>query len=116
MLSGRCKMTKFHKKLWSGLVIMALLSPLGVFLPSWFRAEDAWGEWSSEQLKEMLGFTPVGLEELADLWKAPIADYNPGGDGASIWIQAVWYVFSAIIGTIIVSCVVYALSRFVGRK
>jgi hypothetical protein len=35
-------MTKFQKKLWIGLAIMALLTPLGIYLPKKFNAGDAW--------------------------------------------------------------------------
>jgi len=104
-------MSAFQKKLWAGLIIMALLSPLGIFLPQYFGAEDAWGEWSAEKLKEMIGFVPAGLEKLADLWKAPVADYNPGGEEAPIWIQALWYIFSGILGTGIVGGVMYMIAR-----
>jgi hypothetical protein len=109
-------MTAFQKKLWAGLVVMGLLSPLGVFLPYYFGAEDAWGEWSAEKLREMIGYVPAGLEKLAYLWKAPIADYNPGGEGASIWIQALWYIFSGMFGVIIAGCVAYMLARVVRRN
>jgi hypothetical protein len=109
-------MTTFQKKLWTGLVVMALLSPLGIFMPQYFMAEGAWGEWSSEKLKEMLGFVPAGLEKLADLWKAPIAGYNLGGEDASIWTQAVSYIVSGILGILIVGCIAYALARIIKRN
>jgi hypothetical protein len=104
-------MTSFQKRIWTGLVVMALLSPLGIFLPYYFGAGDAWGEWSAEKLREALGYAPAGLEKLADLWKAPVSDYNPGGEAAPIWIQALWYVFSGALGISIVVCAAYLLAR-----
>ncbi|KAF0181017.1 MAG: cobalamin biosynthesis protein [Nitrospirae bacterium] len=115
MPAGRCDMTVFQKKLWTGLVVMALLSPIGIFLPNFFNAEDAWGEWSAEKLKELIGYVPAGLEKLADLWKAPIPDYNPGGEGASMAAQAVWYVVSGLIGILLVAGAVYLLARLLQR-
>ena len=109
-------MTKFQKKLWIGLVVMALLSPIGIFLPQFFMAEGAWGDWSSEKLKEMMGFVPAGLERLADLWKAPIAGYNLGGEGASVWVQGLWYIVSGLIGILIVGCIAYFLARIINRN
>jgi cobalt/nickel transport protein len=116
MPSTRYKMTTFQKKLWIGLLVMAILSPLGIFLPHFFGAEGAWGEWSSEKLGEMIGFVPAGLEKLADIWEAPISGYNLGGDGASIWIRAAWYIISGIIGILIVGCIAYALARVLRRN
>jgi|WetSurMetagenome_2_1015567.scaffolds.fasta_scaffold00020_4 cobalt/nickel transport protein len=116
MLSARCKMTTFQKKLWAGLVVMALLSPLGILLPSYFDAEDAWGEWSGEKLNEMLGYIPAGFEEFADIWKAPIPDYNLAGEGASLWIQAGSYIFSGALGILLAFCFVYALARIIRRN
>jgi hypothetical protein len=61
----------------------------------------------------MIGFVPAGLERLADLWKAPIAGYNLGGEGASIWAQALFYIVSGILGILIVGCIVYILARVI---
>ncbi|HSW62065.1 MAG TPA: PDGLE domain-containing protein [Dissulfurispiraceae bacterium] len=104
-------MTAFQKKLWTGLVVMALLSPIGIFLPKFFGAEDAWGEWSAAKLKELIGYIPAGLEKLAALWKAPIPDYNPGGEDAALGIQVVWYVVSGLLGILLVAGVVYLLAK-----
>lgn len=109
-------MTRFQKKLWIGLVIMALLSPLGILLPEEFNAGDAWGEWGTDTLKELLGYVPEGLEKLADLWKAPIADYNFGGEDSPLAIQIVSYVISGILGIAITGGVIYLISRILIRK
>lgn len=108
-------MKPFQKRLWLGLGVMALLSPLGVVLPKLLNAEDAWGEWSSEKLREMVGYLPGGLGKLADLWKAPIADYNPAGDGASLGVQILWYIVSGLIGILLVAGTVYLLGRLLRR-
>lgn len=108
-------MKPFQKKLWIGLLVMAVLSPLGVVLPKLFNAEDAWGEWSAEKLRELVGYLPAGFEKLADLWKAPMADYNPAGDDASLGIQILWYVFSGLLGILLVAGTVYLLGRVLGR-
>ncbi len=115
MPAGRCDVTPFQKKLWTGLVVMALLSPIGIFLPKYFDAEDAWGEWSAEKLQELIGYIPAGLGKLADLWKAPMPDYNPAGDGAVLGIQAVWYVVSGLLGILLVAGAMYLLARLLRR-
>ncbi|NWF91854.1 MAG: cobalamin biosynthesis protein [Syntrophaceae bacterium] len=108
-------MTTFQKKLWTGLLIMALLTPLGILLPEKFGAEEAWGEWGKEKLQKLLGYVPEGLRKLADLWRAPIPDYNFGGEGASMAIQIISYIVSGLLGIAICAFVVYMLSRFMAR-
>lgn len=106
-------MTRFQKKLWIGLIIMALLSPLGILLPEKFNAGDAWGEWGTETLEKLLGYVPEGLKKLSDLWKAPIPDYNLGGESSPFIIQVVSYIISGILGIAIVGVVVYVISKIV---
>jgi cobalt/nickel transport protein len=108
-------MTPFQKKLWIGLLVMALLTPLGILLPEKFRAEGAWGEWSAEQLEKLLGYVPGGMKKLADLWKAPIADYNFGGEGASMTVQAVSYIASGLFGILACALVVFLVTRYITK-
>ena len=108
-------MIRFQKKLWIGLLIMALLTPLGILVPETFKAGDAWGEWGIEKLQKLLGYVPEGLRKLADFWKAPIPDYNFGGEGASMTLQVVSYIDSGLLGIGICAFVVYVVSRFIAR-
>jgi cobalt/nickel transport protein len=108
-------MTTFQKKLWIGLLIMALLTPLGILLPDKFKSEEAWGEWGPEKLEKLLGYVPEGLKRLADLWKAPIPDYSFAGEGASMTLQGVSYIVSAFLGIGICGFAVYIVSRFMAR-
>jgi len=109
-------MTGFQKRLWIGLIIMALLSPLGIILPEKFNSGDAWGEWGTDTLEKLLGYVPEGLRKLADLWKAPIPDYNPGGESSPLIVQIVSYVVSGILGIAVVSGVIYLISKFLIKK
>jgi cobalt/nickel transport protein len=108
-------MTTFQKKLWIGLLIMTLLTPLGILLPEKFKAEEAWGEWGIDKLEKLLGYVPEGLKELADLWKAPIPDYNFGGEGASMTLQVFSYIISGLLGIGICAFIVYMVSRFIAK-
>jgi cobalt/nickel transport protein len=108
-------MTAFQKKLWIGLLVMALLTPLGILLPERFKAEGAWGEWSAKEIEKLVGYVPEGLKRLADLWKAPVADYNFGGEGASTTFQMVSYIISGLLGIAVCAFVVYVISRFITR-
>jgi cobalt/nickel transport protein len=108
-------MKTHRKKLWIGLVILALLSPLGVILPERFRAGGAWGEWKPEELERLAGYIPGGLKRLAGLWKAPFPDYG-GSAGASATVQTLSYIASAFIGILAVAAVIYLIAKVVMRN
>ncbi|HVP78049.1 MAG TPA: PDGLE domain-containing protein [Thermodesulfobacteriota bacterium] len=108
-------MTRFQKKLWIGLLIMTLLTPLGILLPQKFKAEGAWGEWGTDKLEKLLGHVPEGLKRWAGLWKSPIPDYNFGGEGASMTLQVFSYIVSGLLGIGICAFVAYMISRFMAR-
>jgi cobalt/nickel transport protein len=105
-------MTRFQKKLWIGLAIMALLTPLGIYLPEKFKAGDAWGEWGTDKIRELLGYVPAGLNKLADFWKAPVPDYNFGGENAAMSMQVISYIISGIIGIAVAGIVIYVITKF----
>ncbi len=109
-------MTKSQKKLWIGLLILTLLTPLGIILPEKFKAGGAWGEWGPEELKKLIGYMPEGLKRLSDLWKAPVPDYNFGGEGASLTSQVISYIVSGLIGILAVGIVIYLISKVVVRN
>ncbi len=108
-------MTTFQKKLWIGLLLMALLTPLGILLPERFNAEGAWGEWGIDKLEKLLGFVPEGLKKLADIWKAPILDYNFGGEGASNTVQVISYIASGFLGIGVCILIMLIISRFIAK-
>jgi hypothetical protein len=110
------EMTKTQKRLWTGLVIMVLLSPLGILLPALFHSGDAWGEWGPGMLEKLLGFLPEGLKKYADIWKAPVTDYNLGGEDASMTVQFISYIASGILGIALVALAIYVITRFVVKN
>ena len=110
------KVTKTQKKLWIGLVIMALISPLGIILPELFNSGDAWGEWGTDTLEKLLGYVPDGLKKYAEFWKAPVADYNLGGEESSMAVKVISYMASGVIGILAVFFVIYLISKVVMRN
>ena len=108
-------MTRFQKKLWIGLFVIALLTPLGILLPEKFNAEDAWGEWGIDRLEKLLGYVPEGLKKLTDLWRAPVPDYNFGGEGSSKTVQVFSYIASGFLGIGACALVVFIISRLIVR-
>jgi len=90
---------KITTKLWIGLGVLILLSPLGLLLPAHFKAGAAWGEWGIEEIKELAGYVPKGLEKLAPLWNAPLPDYAlKGWEGKGLSHLSLAYVISAVVG------------------
>jgi hypothetical protein len=109
-------MTKSQRKLWIGLFVMALLTPLGIIVPKIFNAGSAWGEWGVAKLEQLLGYAPQGLKRLSDIWKAPIPNYNLGGSDASMTVQLLSYLASGLLGILAVGLVVFVITRFVGKN
>lgn len=104
-------MTKNQKRLWTGLLIMVVLSPLGILLPDWLSSGDAWGEWSADILEKLLGFVPEGLKKYADFWNAPVPDYNFGGEQAPMAVQVVSYIASGVLGILMVLLLIYVIRK-----
>jgi cobalt/nickel transport protein len=109
-------MTGSQKRLWIGLLVLALLTPLGIILPERFRAGGAWGEWKPGELEKLVGYMPEGLKRLAGLWKAPVRDYAFGGEGASMAVQIMSYVASGLIGILAIGLVIYLIARIIVKN
>ena len=106
-------MPKLQIKLWVGLLVMALLTPLGLWLPDKFKAGEAWGEWGTDSLARLIGYVPQGLQRMSELWKAPLPDYSVGGEQSSLTLQLLSYWISGIVGILIVGAGIYVLSRLI---
>jgi hypothetical protein len=98
-------------KLWAGLGILILLSPLGLLLPEHFKAQEAWGEWGTDRIKEMVGYIPRGLEKFSGLWQPPIPDYGQEQGGSVLG-----YMLSALFGIIIVVAIIFLFAKFLSKK
>lgn len=109
-------MTPCQKRFLVFLFVLALMSPLGIILPEMFKAEDAWGEWGLEKIKDMIGFIPEGMKNLADAWEAPFPDYNFGQEEASLTVRVGFYILSAIMGTVLVVGAILVLTKINKKK
>ena len=102
-----------YRRLWIALAILALLSPLGLILPRIMNAGAAWGEWGVDEIKQMIGYAPRGMERTADLWRAPLSDYAlPGQENALLSHLSLSYVLSAFLGISVCGGGGYLLSRW----
>jgi cobalt/nickel transport protein len=104
------------KKLWIGVGVLALLSPLGIIIPKWFGSEGAWGEWSIGKIEKVAGFVPEGLKRVAGIWKAPLHDYGLSAGNRGLAVESIGYVISAVIGIALVASIMYIITKLLGRK
>jgi cobalt/nickel transport protein len=109
-------MSSFQKKLLIALVVLAVISPIGIYLPTAFNAEDAWGEWSSETVEKLVGYVPEKMKEVAELWSAPIPDYNLGDEKSSFMVQAGSYILSGAIGIALCGLILFGISKMLVKK
>ncbi len=105
------------RRLWIVVLVLAALTPLGLWLPERVGAGDAWGEWGAEDLGDRVGFVPRGLAGIADLWRAPLPDYSPAGwDDKPFAAQGVAYVLSALVGVVVTALAIWLLGRWLAAK
>ncbi|HBW46985.1 TPA: cobalamin biosynthesis protein [bacterium] len=105
------------KKLWIGIGVLILLSPIGLILPDWFKAGAAWGEWGAEEMQELVGYIPQGLEKLSSLWNAPLPDYAfQGWEERGLAHLSIAYIFSAVVGIAVTVGIVFAIGKFLVRR
>jgi cobalt/nickel transport system permease protein len=116
------EMVTSHRKKWigkltAGLVLLVLLTPLGLYIPSFFGANGAWGEWSASEISKEAKFVPQGLAKLNDIWKAPMQDYAlPSQKDASLNILSLSYILSAVIGVISLTSGALIIRRYLIKK
>jgi cobalt/nickel transport system permease protein len=97
-----------YRKLWWGVGVLVLLSPLGLLAQG-----TAWGEWGSDEVGKLVGFIPAGLAHLSDSWShALLPDYALPGPEHGFWASAGVYMLCAIIAVGIIFLLTYLLSRF----
>jgi cobalt/nickel transport protein len=108
---------KITTKLWIGLGILILLSPLGLLLPEHFKAGAAWGEWGMDEIKELVGYIPKGLEKLAPLWNAPLPDYAfKGWELKGLSHLSFAYIISAVVGIVITVGASLVIGKLLTKK
>lgn len=105
------------RKYWIALLVLALLAPVGLYLPQVLKAGSAWGEWGIEEIRQMIGYAPAGMEKEAGRWSAPLPGYAyPGRGNAFLSRQGLAYVLSAIVGIAACAAGGYLLSRWLARR
>lgn len=89
---------KLTTKLWIGIILLILLSPLGLILPAYFHSGSAWGEW----------------KKLSALWRAPIPDYAfKGWEEKGLGHLSLAYIISALAGVAVTVLVVLVIGKVI---
>ena len=105
------------RKLWIGLGVLIVLSPLGLIVPDKFKAGAAWGEWGSDEIQKMTGYVPQGLQRLSELWKAPLPDYAfQGWEGKDLVHLSFAYIISAVVGIAIIAGVAFIIGKVLAKE
>lgn len=108
---------KSYRPFWIALLVMAFVSPAGLYLPELLRAGTAWGEWTVEEVKGMIGYAPAGMQTLSDLWKSPMPDYAlPGQEAAPLAHRSLSYLLSALLGIGLCGGTTYILTRWLTAR
>ena len=108
---------KITSKLWVGIAILIVVSPLGLILPEHFKAGSAWGEWGADEIQTFVGYVPKGLTKFASFWNAPIPDYAfKGWKEKDLSHLSFAYIISAVVGIILVSVLAWLIGKTLTKK
>jgi cobalt/nickel transport protein len=105
------------RRLWKVIILLVILSPLGIIVPYLLKAGSAWGEWGPDEIKELVGYIPAGLERLSSLGRPLFPDYNlKGWEEKPLIHQSLAYIISGFVGVVIVAGVTFLIGRVLSRR
>jgi hypothetical protein len=108
---------KTATKRWLGLLALIILSPLGLILPAKLGGGSAWGEWSAEEIRKLVGYVPSGMSGLHEAWKAPMPDYAfRGQESAPMHILSISYIIAGVIGVAVVAALAILVGKVLARR
>ena len=93
------------------LVALVVLCPLGLL-----AVGTAYGEWGPDDIKDMIGYVPAGLQQMSELWHPALPDYDFGEGHDTAAAAAPGYYASAIIGVLLCVGIVYGIGQVVAKK
>ncbi len=103
---------KLTKRLWIGIGVLIILSPIGLILPDHFKAGAAWGEWGADEMQKLVGYIPHGLERISGLWSAPIPDYAfRGWEEKGLSDLSFAYIISAVVGIVLIVGIIFLIGK-----
>ncbi len=106
-----------YRTFWAVLLVVAFLTPVGIYLPQLLKAGSAWGEWGLKEIRSMVGYAPRGMEKATDAWKAPMPAYAPPGEkDSSPGRKSAYYVLSAVLGVVLCGAAGWLFARWVSAR
>jgi len=93
------------KKYWHALIALIIFAPLGLLAQG-----NAYGEWSGNELKSKIGFTPEGMNRFGDKWKALLPHYSLPGPNSTFLNSSLGYIFCAIVALVIILTITAIIS------
>jgi ABC-type Fe3+ transport system permease subunit len=103
-------MDRLLKVLLIMFVVLILLVPIGLI-----ASGTAYGEWSADELQQMVGYVPAGLSSLSGWWHAPFQEYSLQGLPNTFLGSCLGYYFSAILGVTLCAGAVLLLGKVITR-
>jgi cobalt/nickel transport protein len=110
------KFDRLQKRILIILIVLCLITPLGILFPMFFNAGDAWGEWSAETVRDLVGYVPEGLAKYSDLWQSPMTDYTLNAGDKSVVHQSGYYIVAGLIGATLTCIVMIIISKLIVRN
>lgn len=80
------------------ILILIVLTPLGVILPDFINNHGTWGEWTNEEIHEMIGYIPVGIKSYSTIWSSFLADYSLNIEFKNKLFYIIEYLSCGLIG------------------
>ena len=100
-----------YRPILIALLVLVVLTPIGLIATG-----TAWGEYGTDEIKNMVGYIPRGMAQMADKWNALMPDYSlPAlGDGQAASIGG--YILSAVVGIAVVGLLIFLLSKLFSKN
>lgn len=100
------------RPLITGIILMLVFVPLGLLATG-----TAWGEWSTDEIQDELGFVPEGMEKFTGLWSGILPDYAmPGQAEEGFWASVPGYMVSGAAGLVLVTVLTWVVVKILSRK
>lgn len=109
-------MNSFRRKLLIGLIILAILSPLGIILPSLFHSKQPFAEAPVDSVKKEMGYEQKELINDSKSYSAPLEDYELGNTHNSILRKSIYYLISGMGALLLIGAGTYWLQKNVKKN
>ena len=98
------------KRYWVGLVVLAILTPLGSLAEG-----TAWGEWGTDELKGVFGYIPQGITQASSWWTGIFPDYSMRFLGGGVIADKAGYFLSAVFGSVLIYIAMFLYGKLLRR-